>query len=119
MAVDPSQLAPPGLPSGAGAPPMPGPPGVPGPPAPTAGPPAMPDPSTDPNAVVAVLQAMQAQGHAMLQQAQDQAVAQGVAEMMQQMPNPAGMDATTLGGGGAVPPTLPPDPNSAAGGAGY
>lgn len=111
MAVDPSQLQPPGLPS-AGAPPMPGPPGVPGVPGPTAAPPGPPPiPATDPNAVTAVLMAMQEQGHAQVQSEMDQALAQGVAQMMQQMPNQAGMDATSLPGG-PVPPTLPGDPNS-------
>lgn len=67
--------------------------------------------STDPNAVLSILQAFQANDHAALQQAQDQAAAQGVAMMMQQMPNAPGMDATTLPGS-PEPPPLPPGPDS-------
>lgn len=115
--------APPGLPPmPAGMPPMPAPPaaapGAPGAPLPNGpgGLPAMP--STDPNMVAQVLQAMQASDHAVLQQAQDQASQQGVAEMMMQMPNQAGMDATTLPGS-PVPPPLPQGPGMAPAGPGY
>lgn len=67
--------------------------------------------STDPNAVLSILQAFKAQDHMALDQQQDQAIAQGVAMMMQQMPNAPGMDATTLPGS-PEPPPLPPGPDS-------
>lgn len=104
MAVDPN--APQGLPPGV--PPDPAaagaaPPGAPGAP----GAPAAPNPTTDPNALAAVLNAILEQGREQFVQQQQAALGTAVTALLQQQPNAAGEAASTLPGG----PTPPPMPN--------
>lgn len=124
MAVDPNR--PPGLPQAGpgGLPPDPaadpalagGPPGM-APPAPTF-------PTTDPQSMMGVLEAVRAQDQMAFQQQQDGALANAVAQLLRQSPNQAGEAATTMPGS-PTPPPLPGDPSAggdplaAGAGAGY
>lgn len=122
MSVDPSQLG--------GAPPAAGglPPGDPtqAPMAPSAPPPpAAPLPTTNPEAMMAVLQALQQNDLQQFQGMQSAALGTAVTELLKQTPNPAGEAASTLPGGPTPPPMPGEDPNAApvdptmAGGSGY
>lgn len=119
--VDPNapQGLPPGVPPGPGAAP-PGVPGMPGAP----GPATPPLPTTNPQAMMAVLEALRQQDQAQFQAQQDAALGTAVTELLKQVPNQAGMDASTMPGG-PTPPPMPTDPNAApdpslsAGGGGY
>lgn len=104
MAVDPNAPAglPPGVPPGPAAPVAPGAPP----------PPQAPLPTTNPDAMLAVLQALRDQDQATLAAQQDAALGTAVTQLLKQTPNQAGMDATTLGGAPPVPPSLPSGPNA-------
>lgn len=116
MAVDPAQLQ--GLPPGQGMPsagiPTPGDatqaPGVPGPP-------AAPLPTSDPNSFMQVIQAIMAQDLMTFQQQQDASLGTAVTQLLRQVPNQAGIDASS-GPPPPAAPVLPGDPNSPPGGTG-
>lgn len=113
MAVDPNQG--PGLPPGV----PPAAPEAPG--APVA--PNAPLPTTNPEAMMAVIEALRQQDQAAFQQQQDAALGVAVTQLLKQQPNAAGMDATTMGGAPPVPPSMPgsgaPDPSLDATGGSY
>ena len=112
--VDPNAPAglPPGIPPGPTAPVAPGAPP----------PPQAPLPTTNPDAMLAVLEALRQQDQQAFAGQQDAALGQAVTQLLKQTPNQAGMDATTLPGGPPSPPAMPggpntpPDPSLAAGG---
>lgn len=108
MAVDPNR--PPGLPTADPAAAVA--PGMPGDPAAGGAPMGGGFPSADPGAMMGMLQAIQAQDHAQLQQQQDAAAGMAVTQLLRQTPNAAGEAATTLPGS----PTPPPLPGGPGGG---
>lgn len=76
-------------------------------------PPAAPLPTTNPEAMMAVLQALQANDQAQFQAQQSQALGTAVTELLKQQPNVAGEAASTLPGG-STPPPMPGDASAGA-----
>lgn len=110
MAVDPTQ--------GGGLPP-----GVPPAPAPPQAAAPAPNPTTDPNQLAQILAAIMAQGTMQFEQEQQAALGQAVTTLLQQTPNQAGQEASSLPGQPMPPPmpgANPADQNDPAGaGTGY
>lgn len=113
MAVDPSQGG--GLPPGV--PPAPAAPMAPGAP-------AAPNPTTDADQLAAILAAIMAEGTMQFEAEQQAALGQAVTQLLQQTPNAAGQEASSLPGQ-PMPPPMPgqdagmEDPSLAGGAAGY
>jgi hypothetical protein len=73
--------------------------------APAAGPGGPPpNPTTDPNQLTMIIAAIMEQGAQQFQGEQQAALGQAVSQLLQQTPNQAGLDATTMPGAPPAPP---------------